>query len=119
MTEPEYTLRDFLQTILAERSPDLCFIVDSQPTLTVDGQLTIFDVPPVNSDKMDAFFQTVAPAPKVQQLKSNGCTQFLYDFEATKSSSPVIERFRVEAKTANGRIVSLRFNRVPATEQSI
>ena len=118
MTEPEYTLKAFLETMLAERSADLCFIIDSQPTLTVDGKMAVFDVPPVNSDKMSGFFQEVSPVPKVQQLRSNGHAEFIYEFEATKSNSPVIEQLRVEAKAANGRIVSLRFNRLPATERT-
>ena len=122
ISEPEFTMKDLRETVLSECSPCLCLTVDSQPTLTLhrtEGQFGMVDVSPVNSEKMDALFRSVASPAQAQQLKSKGCAELIYDFETTKFGQPAFGRFRVEAKAVNRKVVSLKFHRLPLSDQPI
>lgn len=122
MSEPEFTVKDLLETVLSECSPCLCLTVDRQSTLTLhrtEGQFGMVDVAPVNSERMDALFRSVASAAQAQQLKSKGCAELIYDFETTKFGQPAFGRFRVEAKAVSGNVMSLKFHRLPVSDQPI
>ena len=119
MSEPELAIMVLLEMVLRERLSGLCLAVDLQPTLTVDGQLHVLDEAPVDSERMVALFQSIASPAQVQQLKDFGCEEFIYNFDRTKFGQPAFGRFRVEAKAVNGNVVSLKFHRLPVSDQPI